>query len=373
LKVQPKIGKISSMEHRILGKTGLKVSVIGLGTLYITTDRLPDTEQAIEVINKSLDLGINYIDTAVSYPGTEERIGQVLKHRKNECYILSRSAARDPYQFAKDIDTSLTNLQVDCIDIYQLHDVTRPGVFETLMKKGGCYDELIKAVSQEKIKHAGISTHGDPGHTEQIILTDAFEVITMSYNLIGYKRGFNEDSENNDATGKKLIPLAKQHGLGITIMKPAAGGLIDKMVLPALKLLVANPDISVITPGMKSIEEVTENVQAGDHKNLLTEKEQRELFNELQKYAKDTCRACGYCLPCSQKIEIPKILRALTKYKISPDKEINLVKRIVKELKVQPTECTECDECEKKCPYQIPITNKLKESSKIFQNLLDNN
>lgn len=133
------------MEYRLLGNTDLRVSVIGIGSLGFSRARA--TPEEIErIVNRALDLGINIIDTAYAYGEgeAEKAIGRVTKYRRKECIILTRSHLRSPKEFAQTINKSLQNLNTEAIDIYQMHDVTRPGEFETLMSNG-VFNELKKA------------------------------------------------------------------------------------------------------------------------------------------------------------------------------------------------------------------------------------
>jgi len=363
------------MEYRVLGNTNLKVSVIGIGSLGFS--RAKATPEEIEkVVNRALDLGINIIDTAYGYGNgeMEKAIGRVTKNRWKECIILTRSHLRTPEEFAKTINQSLQNLKVEAIDIYQMHDVTRDGEFERLMNNG-VFDELKKAQKIGKVKFIGISTHAKPEDMKKMITCGEFDVITISYNLIRYQRQA-ADGEDISITEKEILPLAKEKGLGVTIMKPFGGGILAEKPLSggvsisplqALKFVVSNPYVHTTTPGIGNLRELEEDIKAGDPRISLSEEDIARLQEDAKKWGPDFCRNCGYCLPCSEDIPIPQIMRLLTNFKLGSKNEKDRVKESYESLKVKASACIECKDCEERCPYQLPISKKMKEAQEIFE------
>lgn len=146
------------MQKRRLGRTELDVSVIGFGGI-----KLPGVQKddAVSIINRALDLGINFIDTARNYGDSEEKIGHVLKDRRDECCIATKTANRESSGLMQELETSLKNLQTDVIDLYQLHSVSDSETYNEVMSSGGALEGAKKAQSQGKVRHIGISIHRD--------------------------------------------------------------------------------------------------------------------------------------------------------------------------------------------------------------------
>jgi len=201
---------MSSMRYRDLGKTGLKVSVIGFGAI-----KLPQIseKQASEVLNLALDLGINFIDTARNYGDSERKIGMALRKRRDEFYIATKTAARTYEGAMRDLETSLRELRTDHIDLWQLHNVSDLENWEAVMAPGGALEAAQQAKEEGKVDHIGISIHRALDVMKKAITCGKFETIMVLYNPL--------DEEN---TGSEIIPLAHKHGVGVIAMKPLSGG-----------------------------------------------------------------------------------------------------------------------------------------------------
>ena len=119
------------MEKRKLGKTGLEVSIVSYGCI-----KLPQIEAdlAAECLNLGLDLGITFVDTARNYRDSEEKIGKGIGHRRDEFRLATKTTARDADGLAAELDTSLTNLQTDYLDLYQLHSVSDPDSWQRVTR-----------------------------------------------------------------------------------------------------------------------------------------------------------------------------------------------------------------------------------------------
>ncbi|MCD6508879.1 MAG: aldo/keto reductase [Thermoprotei archaeon] len=363
------------MRYRQLGKTGLRVSVIGFGAI-----KLPQisVEEATRVLNLALDLGINFIDTARGYRDSETKIGIALKDRRDEFYLATKTHSRDEDGAMKDIKTSLRELQTDYIDILQLHTVSSKEEYRKVMSPGGALQALKKARQKGLIGHIGITIHRDLDVMRWAIESGEFETIMLAYSPI--------DPEGVEREG--ILKLAKEYGLGVIIMKPLSGGQLvmpetemgkqvgnDPIVRGCLRYILSNDAVSTVIPGMKRIEEVKENVSVAEMPIPMTEEEKRDLFKLIGSLGKSfrygqTCLRCGYCLPCPQGIPIPEVFRAYDAYLNYPDevKEVGL--KIYASLEVKPDVCIECRECVTKCPAGIDIPTRLKEAAEVLERAL---
>jgi len=356
------------MRYKQLGKTGMKVSILGFGAI-----KLPQInfKEADETLNRAMDLGINFIDTARNYGDSEQKIGHALKKRRGEFYIATKTSARDTLGARKDLETSLKELRMEKIDLYQLHSVSSKKAYNKVMGKGGALEYLKKAKEEGKISHVGISIHRDLEVMEKAITSGEFESIILAYSPL--------DGEN---VGSKILPLAKKSNLGVIIMKSLSGGQLcgiasskksyDSVVRASLRFVISNENISTVIVGMSSVKEVEENVATEKIKEKLSEKEKQWLFKIIAgrkfRYGQ-ICLRCGYCLPCKQGINIPKVLRTLDVFRGYPEELKYIGIEEYKSLEVKPDECIECGNCEKKCVAGLPIREMLKETRKVFEEL----
>lgn len=353
------------MQKRTFGKTGLDVTAIGFGAI-----KLPgiDKDTAIEIINRALDLGINYIDTARNYRDSEEKIGYVLKDRRDDCYIATKTTARDASGLADDLETSMRNLQTDKIDLYQLHTVSDGDTYKKVMAPGGALDGAKKAKAQGKIDHIGITIHRDLDTMRNAIKSDEFETIMLAYSVL-----------DQESVGEEIIPMAKERNMGVVIMKPLSGGLLclpepvdgkDHIAYGSLRYILANENVTLAIPGMTSVREVEENVAAGESP-IMSKDEMTQLCKEIGDLRKEyrygqTCLRCGYCQPCPQEIPIPTIFRAYDMYTNYPDSLRHQGMNLYAGLEVNADACIECGVCMEKCPAGLEIPELLKEAAQAF-------
>jgi len=168
------------LKERILGRTGLKVRPLGFGGIPI--QRVTEDE-AIQVIRRCYELGINYFDTARAYTVSEERIGKALEDVRDDVFIATKSGRRAKDEVLQELETSLTNLRTDWIDVYQLHNVSSKDEWEQVTSPGGALEALYQARDEGKIKHLGITSH-NPTLLTEIVKENIFETILIPYNYL---------------------------------------------------------------------------------------------------------------------------------------------------------------------------------------------
>lgn len=329
------------MEKRILGRTDFEVSVIGLGGIPI---QRVDEDMAVKIIKEGLDKGINFIDTARGYNQSEELIGNALeKLGRDKFYLATKSMKRDYNGILEEMNTSLKLLKTDYIDLYQFHNIRSFEELDQILSETGALKALKEAKDKGIIREIGITSHS-PEILDKAIDTGEFSTIQCPYNPI-------------EQQAEEVFKKAKEKNIGVIVMKPLAGGAITKGEL-SLRFIVNNPNISVVIPGMDTIEQVKSNTLVGIEVRKLTEEEEKELFQEANALGSEFCRRCGYCLPCPQKIDIP--LQFLmegyyTRYNLK-----DWAKTRYDAMESKASNCVECGLCETKCPYNLPIRKMLK-------------
>ena len=324
-------------------------------------------------LNRALDLGVNFVDTARNYTSSEAKIGAALKGRRHEYCLATKSASRDESALMQDLETSLRELQTDVIDLYQLHTVSDRKTYEQVMAPKGALEGAKKAHRQGKFMHLGVTIHRDIGVMRDCIECGEFETIMLAHSVM--------DPESVVASG--ILDLARDHGMGVVVMKALAGGAIsspcadnghvkdDPIVRGVLRHLLSDDRLSCIIPGIMRVEEVEENVATCEMKAALTDEELTQLLEGIGKLGKklrygQTCLRCGYCQPCPQGIAVPEVFRAADMYEGYPENLKHQALELYASLDPKPDVCAECDKCTEKCPAQIDIPARLKQAAEML-------
>ena len=333
------------MEYRMLGKTGLKISRLGLGGIPI---QKIDGEGTKALIQKLLREGINYIDTARGYTVSEEFLGYALEGVRDRFVLATKSMARTKETMEKDIATSLEKLRTDYIDLYQIHN---PSVkdLEQVTGPGGALEALYEAKRQGKIGHIGITLHSVELF-QQAVDMPWVETIMFPYNIV-------------ETQGEELIAKCKEQNIGFICMKPLAGGAIEDAAT-ALRFVVSNPNVTVVIPGMADEKQIAQNVSATADTATLTAEEQEKVAQIRSLLGTNFCRRCNYCAPCTVGINISGVFLFEGYYSRYGLKEWAIAR--YSQLKKTATDCIGCGACEERCPYQLPIRQMLKKAGSVF-------
>ena len=327
------------MQYRELGKTGIKVSVVGFGALPI--QRI-DEKIAVEVLHKAFDLGMNFLDTGFRYSDSEYKVGLALKGRREGITVATKSPARDKKGMAEHIQISLKRLGTDYIDLYQLHNVKDMENLDKVLAPGGALEALKDAQKEGLIKHIGISSHRK--ETLFVAMKQGFvDTIQVPFNAV----------ETDEI--EELLDLAEETNTGVIVMKPLAGGAFSNPTA-ALKFILKHR-VSIVIPGMDSLEQVIANAQVGTMETTLTEEEQKSLDIDTAQLGAGFCRRCEYCLPCPMEINIPQIFiweSYVDRYNLPEFARLRY-----QSSSKGVDNCIDCGKCESKCPYELPIRKML--------------
>ena len=210
-----------AMPTRNLGKTGLPGRIFSLGG-QAAIEKANNFDVAVPLIEKALDLGVNYVDTSARYGGVEDRwseqyFGEVMKTRRSEAFLATKSHDRTRDGSLKLLERSLELLKTDHIDLWQMHALSRPDQVEEAFAPGGAIEAFVEARDQGIVRNLGISGHADPD-----VLIDAIERFPFDCVLLA----LNAADPFHLSFKEKLLPLAVEREMGIIGMKIPARGLI---------------------------------------------------------------------------------------------------------------------------------------------------
>jgi hypothetical protein len=358
------------MKYRTLGRTGLKTSIIGIGGGVFNPNKDPNLtiEETNGVISYAVKKGANLIDSGKEYD--EGFISKAMNKNKEELHIVTKSEAKNNEEMIRDIEDSLKKLNVDCIDIYQMHMVQSIKDLKYRLKNG-VMESLHEAQNNGWINFTGIFSHRIEVLIEAIKTND-FDVITVLYNA-----GHN--------LAEKLFKFAKKYDVGVLVAAPLGNGIlvdpkmgdetqnpgIENMTIQnALKFVLSNENISSVLIGSRRLEHAKENFDIDKIELNLSEIERKNITEKVKSFLGEKfCRGCRYCEPCAEfggslpisDILKLKILFERYNYKKFAKWQFSLKKK-AQGIKL----CTGCGKCEHRCPYGISIVKELKKAYEIL-------
>jgi uncharacterized protein len=298
---------MASMPTRNLGKTGYKVGIFSLGG-QAALEKPRNFDIAVPIIERSLDLGVNYIDTSSIYGGperwSEQYVGRVMKTRRNEAFLATKTKERTRDGSLRMIDRSLQLLNTDHVDLWQLHDVGLPEDVDAIFAKGGAMEALLEMHEQKVVRFLGVTGHYRPEALIDTVNRYPFDAILMSLNAAdGHIHSFQE----------KLLPLVVEKQMGIIGMKvPARGRLLTGWTPPpvdqqqhmwegsaiarrsgvmdikaAMRYALTHP-VSTVIIGCDNIAQLEENVEIARGFTPLSQSQMAELHAAAEPVAKQS-------------------------------------------------------------------------------------
>ena len=335
------------MNYRKLGKTDLMVSEVSFGGIPV---QRVSFEEAGKVIKKSLELGINFFDTARVYTDSEEKLGKYLADvPRGEIYLATKSLLPSYEGVKKELEKSLRNLKADYIDLFQIHNISSDKKLEKVLSEDGALKALQEAQREGKIRYIGITTH-KPKIVLDILRNESLSTVQFPFNIV------------EPETAEDILPIAKELNLGTIIMKPLCGGALRNNKA-ALQYILSYP-VSTVIPGMQTVEEVAENTAASSEK--LSENDLKMLKKEAAELGTRFCRRCEYCLPCPQGVNIPFNFLMHGYHQNYGLHE--WASGIYHSQTIKASACDKCGTCEEKCPYSLPIREMMEKCQQIFEN-----
>ncbi len=351
----------------------------GLMRLPRLADDTIDVEQTSRMVDRFIEAGGTYFDTAYAYPGSEEAIKKALVERyPRESYTLaskliafgeitSEEAAK------QEIYTTLERTGAGYIDYYLLHALQRANIMN--YDNWGLWDYVKELKEKGLIKHYGFSFHADPELLEELLEKhpDA-EFVQLQINYA--------DWDNPGVSARKNYEICRAHGKPVTIMEPVKGGILADPIDTvkeifdaenngmsyaswALRFVASKPGILSVLSGMSSIEQMEDNLSFMADFKPLSEHEEEVIRKAQAAFDADQsipCTACHYCTKgCPMNIPIPEIFTVENRKKGSPEFRTKREYTIVTTGKGKASECIQCGQCEGMCPQHLPIISLLEE------------
>jgi hypothetical protein len=296
---------LKTMPTRNLGKTGYKVGIFSLGG-QAALEKPNNFDVAVPIVERALDLGVNYIDTSSIYGGperwSEQYVGKVMAKRRSEAFIATKTKERTRDGSMQMIDKSLKLLQTDHVDLWQLHDVGTMFDVDQIFAKGGAMEALIEMQQQKVVRYLGFTGHYRPESLMECIKRHDFDTVLMAVNAA---------DPHHFSFDKDLLPLAVEKQMGIIGMKiPGRGRILSSWqpqpldvqkhmwegMVPAptpgtitmqqaMYYTLSRP-VSTVIIGCDNIAQLEQNVQLARDFTPLTDKQQSELVAKAEPVAK---------------------------------------------------------------------------------------
>ena len=333
------------MDKVRLGKTGITVCKNGFGALPI--QRL-FSEDAVYLVRKAYDNGVNFFDTARAYSDSEYKLSIALKGIRDKVYVATKTASVTLEGVKNDLETSLRTLNTDYIDIYQFHN---PSFLPD--ENSDIYRYLLSAKKEGKIRHIGITNHR-LDVASAAIESGLYETLQFPFSYI------SGDKE------LELVRKCREHDMGFIAMKGLSGGLLTDS--RACYAFMAQFDNVLPIWGVQRERELDEWLSYNTNPPQLTDELKAVIENDRKELSGEFCRGCGYCLPCPKGIQINQCARMVQLIRRSPS-ETQLSEE-GQAMMARIKDCVRCGQCMKKCPYGLPIPDLLRKNLRDYEDIL---
>ena len=367
-------------------KYGNQISQLGYGCMRFSRKGTGlDYEKSERELMLAIERGINYLDSAYIYPGSEDLVGRVLaenhcRDKVNLATKLPQYIIRSSKAIERIFQEELTRLRTDHIDYYLMHMFTDYAEWENLQHLG-IEDWIRKHKADGSIRNIGFSYHGDTNMFINILDAYDWDFCQIQYNYL----------DENSQAGRKGLEYAGGKGIPVVIMEPLRGGKLVNLPEKAkaiikdagkdystaelgLRWLWNQPQIMCVLSGMNSVEMVEENCRIASEAQIggFDESDQA-VIDQVKEFIrfreKVGCTGCRYCMPCPQGVDIPGNFHYYNLMYMEDEKKSAVRFEFARGmgLRKKPafaSQCVGCGKCEKHCPQHLPIREKLKEADK---------
>ena len=284
------------LPRRTFGKTGMEVSVLGLGGFH----QVEVTQDIVDaVMDRYLAAGGNYVETAASYGSgaSEIKVGRALRGRRDHVVLTSKTAARTAEDAKRELAESLDRLGTDRLDLLLFHCVNDMETVDQITAADGAAQAFLDARDQGVIRHIGISTHWPA------VLPEAIERLPVDAIMVwvNYLTRCNYPELERD-----VIPAARERGLGVICMKPLGDGYLYRSVNDAFTYALSR-DVDVLASGFNSVEMLEADLAAVSGYVEPSDQDINAILTHAVELGDYVCRQCGQCEACSAGADIPRI------------------------------------------------------------------
>jgi len=377
------------MRYRTLGRTGLQVSEVSLGTEYLIGK---PHDHIVEVIHAALEAGINYFDLFCAEPGFRDAMGAAFAGRRESVYLAAHlgAAIKEDGQYLKTrslklcetfFEDFLTRFSTDYVDMLVLHNCDRQNDFDKLFRENGPLGLALKLKEEGKTRFIGFS-----GHTVETALqaveSGVIDVLMFPVNIAG-----------NAVAGKKdLLKTCRARGVGVVAMKPLGGGKllqgprtvrvshyqmggeaqkVKKNVpitpVQCLHYTLSQVGVCAAIPGCANVEELRGGPEVcgvlAYEEATEAEKDFSEIIADFEQYVPGECVYCNHCLPCPAQIDIGQTLRL---FDMAQQDFTPAIRAAYDAMPTHASDCTACGACEKRCPFGVSTVARIAEAAAFF-------
>ncbi len=360
------------VDRRPLGRTGLDVSVLGMGS---SPFRDGDPHTCAELLSQAMALGINYYDTARTYVHGEEVVGLLTPQLREDLIVATKTGARGGTYCVKDLQRSLDAMGRDYVDVWMTHMIETAKDYRQCTALGGFCDIAAAAKRAGMVRATGASFHAPTDMILQAIEDRAFDVVMFQLNIIERETLFGSSVRSYR---QQLLPAAQRNGVGLVVMKALAAGELrhgaraleftvdheNVLDVPggALRYACLHPAVGVVVVGMHTTDQLARNVVAvrGVGNGL------PDVFDEWTARVAtitqgQTCARCNRCRhACPQEINIPKVFRLFDQRRVFGMDGVPLAS--YRELQPDASRCDNCGRCIGVCPEHVDIPEQLAEA-----------
>lgn len=336
------------MDRVTLGKTGITVCRNGFGALPI--QRI-GKEDAAYLVKKAYENGVNFFDTARAYTDSEEKLGYATSSFRDKIYIATKTAAMNGEELKKDLETSLSLLKTDYIDIYQFHNppfCPKPGDGTLL------YEAMVEAKKEGKIRHIGITNHR-LGVAKEAIESGLYETLQFPFSYISGEKEL------------ELLNLCRENDMGFIAMKGLAGGLLNNSRV--CYAFMSQFDNVLPIWGVQRERELDEWLSYNNNPPVMDDEIKEIIEKDRKELSGDFCRGCGYCMPCPMGIQISECARMIQMIRRSPSE--SQLSEEARAMMANIHNCVKCGKCMDKCPYSLPIPTLLEKNLEDYEGIIE--
>ena len=381
------------MIYRILGRTGLRVSEMGVGSTYFLNK---NAEEMISIVSEAIKNGINYFDSFIYFDQTAF-VSEFIKNNRKKLILaghLGFEMFKKDYIILRDLKKSydafiryLKRLKVDDVDIIYIHNVSAKEA-KSIFDEGGLVDLAYQLKEEGYGRYIGISTH-DTITCKLAIESDRIDVIMYPVNLLSHTSKGKVD----------INRLCQEKNIGLVAMKPFAGGKLmqnnmtiyhpennnwsriseitwEKLVerneavspLKCISYVLNQPGVSCVVPGVSNVSELKDNLR---YFNATDEElDFSELMLEFKDYASGQCVYCNHCLPCPVNIDVGDMNRRID-VALNELSKTKLKDNLYQQAISITSECILCNACSDKCPFGVDVVTKVEGFPHLYKRLVD--